>query len=186
MSAEKIINQIKKDSEKEVKKIISNANKQADIIIKNLIDKAKQESNLILKNGMNHSDSIKKILISKANQDIKRKITKERENIIEQCFEKAKEKLTNLNDKEYEKLVKKLINQGCRKLDGECTVKISKNIDKKISNKLGIKVSGKTDSIGGIICISKNGKKILDNTFNGILKREKDKIRIKVGKILFS
>ena len=39
---------------------------------------------------------------------------------------------------------------------------------------------------GGVIIISDDGKIKLDNTFEGILKRRKEQIRLKVGKLLFS
>ena len=49
-----------------------------------------------------------------------------------------------------------------------------------------MKFESKIESIGGIILKSIDGKIIFNNTFEGILKREKERIRIKVGKFLFS
>ena len=186
MSAEIIIEQIKKDSQKVVKQILKEAEKHANKIIKDAKDEAKNESKQILSNGEKQSESIKKILVSKANQDEKRKITNVKEIIIEECFEKAQYKLTELEDKKYEKLVTKLINEGSKKLGGKCTVRASRSIDKKVAKKLGFEVTGKIEASGGIILTSSNGKITLDNTFEGILRREKDRIRIKVGKLLFS
>lgn len=185
MSAEKIIEQIKKDSQKEIEQILTEAEKQATKIVNNSIDKAKKESKEILSNGEKQSEGIKKILVSKANQDAKRKSIKARETVIEKCFEKAQRKLAELGDKEYEKLVTRLISEGSKKLGGNCTVQTSRDIDKKVAKKLGMKVTGKIEATGGIILISSNGKITLDNTFEGILRREKDRIRIKVGKLLF-
>ena len=83
-------------------------------------------------------------------------------------------------------MVNKFIREGIKKIGDESSIKISNDIDKKIAKKFGLKIIGKTDSIGGVIIISKDGKIILDNTIEGIIKREKDRIRIKIGKILFS
>ncbi|HDQ15670.1 MAG TPA: hypothetical protein ENN45_01255 [Bacteroidetes bacterium] len=186
MSAEKIIQQIEKDSEKEIKEIIKEAEKQA----KDILDSAKKEAKLdaekILTNGKNQSENIKRILISKANQDNKKETMNTREKIIDECFVKAHHELSILKGEKYEKLVKRLMQNGYKKIGSNCVVHTSKDEDKKIAKEIGIPVGGTIESAGGIILRSKDGRITLDYTFNGILKREKDKLRIKVGKLLFS
>jgi V/A-type H+-transporting ATPase subunit E len=186
MSAEKIIKQINKDAQKEVKQIINEAEKQYSQIINDSKKEALNKSELMISNGIKHSEVIKKILISKANQEAKREITKTKEIIIEECFKKADNKISEINDEKYKTIVTKLMKEGRKKLGGKCKILISKNIDRKIAEKLDIEVTGKIKSTGGIVLKSIDGKIILDNTFNGILKREKDKIRIKVGRLLFT
>lgn len=186
MSAEKIIEQIKKDSEKEIKEILGEAKKQAASILKSAKKEAEKESEKILSDGKKQSENIKKILVSKANQDAKREIMNAREQIIEECFTKAHHELSILKEKEYERLVRKLMEDGCKKLESGCKVLVSRDIDKKIAGDLGISIDGTVESSGGIILKSSDGRVTLDHTFDGILKREKDKIRIKVGKLLFS
>ena len=64
MTVENIIEQIKKDSEKEVKQIITNTEKQA----KDILIKAKKEANIeaekIIKQGIKHSENNKKIILA--------------------------------------------------------------------------------------------------------------------------
>ena len=127
-----------------------------------------------------------KIIISKANQDAKRKIMNVREKIIEECFSIAHQKLSVLKESEYEKTVTKLIENGKKKIEGQCSVTISREIDKQIAKNMGLRVTGEIESSGGIILISSDGRITLDNTFDGILKRKKNEIRIEVGKLLFS
>ena len=86
MSVEKIIDQIKEDSQKEVDQIIKDAEIQSKKIINEYIEKAKKESKDIIENGKKQSDGIKKILISKASQDAKRAITKSREKFIKNAL----------------------------------------------------------------------------------------------------
>jgi len=186
MTAEKIIEQIKKDSEKEIKQILKAAEKQAESIINTAKKDAQMESEKILSNGKKQSENIKKILVSKANQDAKREIMKAREKIIEECFTKAHHKLSTLDEEEYKKIVNKLIKDGCKKLGEQCTIAVSRGIDRKIAESMGLKVMGTIEVSGGIVFRSSDGRVTLDNTFDGILRREKDKIRIKVGKLLFS
>jgi vacuolar-type H+-ATPase subunit E/Vma4 len=108
------------------------------------------------------------------------------EQIIEECFIKAHHKLSTLDENEYKKMIRKLIEDGVKKLGRSCTIHVSRDIDKKIAQDMGIKVTGSIESSGGIILTSRNDMVTLNHTFDGILKREKDKIRIKVGKLLFS
>lgn len=186
MSAEKIIEQIKKDSAKEIHLINLEAEKQ----VKNIIQIAKKEAEIqaekIVENGKQQSEKQKKIQLSKANQDIKREIMNTKEKIIDNCFIKAHHELCILKGERYEKLIKKLIVDGQNKLGKDCTILYTRLVDKKIATDLGLKVEGRVDSSGGIILKSADGKVILDNTFDGIVKRNKDKLRIKVGKLLFS
>ncbi len=186
MTAEKIIVQIKKDSENEIKQIIKNAAEQAKNIISNAKKEAELEAKKILLDGEQKSENIKKILISKANQDIKRETMNAREKIIENCFTKAHHELSIMKGNNYENIVKKLIKDGRKKLGGKCSLLISRAADKTIAQDMGISIDGRIETSGGIILKSVDGKVTLDHTFDGILKREKDKIRRKVGRILFS
>ena len=186
MSAEKIIEQIKKDSEKEIQQIIKEAEKQAKNIIQTAQKEAEIQAERIIEDGKQQSKKQKKILLSKTNQELKRDIMNTKEKIIDDCFTKAHHELSILKGERYEKLVKKLIKDGQKKLGNDCAILVTRDIDKNIATNLGLKIKGKIDSSGGIILKSADGKVSLNNTFDGILKRDKDKIRIIVGKLLFS
>ena len=186
MTAEKIIEQIKKDTDLEISKIKKDAEDQAKIIINNSKKELEEEIKKILTDSKIKSENVKKIHISKANQDIKREIMNAREKIIDQCFSKAHHELSILKGKNYEKIVKNLIKDGMKKLGGKCSIITSRAADKRIAQEIGISVVGRVEKTGGIIIKSEDGKVTLDYTFDGILEREKGKIRRKVGKILFS
>ena len=108
MTAEKIIERIKKDSEKEIKAILEEAERQASGIIKDAKKEAEHEYEKMIADGNRHGENIKKILVSKASQDAKREAMKAREKIIEECFTKAYQKLSKLSGKEYKKIVTNL------------------------------------------------------------------------------
>ena len=186
MPAEKIIEQIKKDSQKEISQILKDAEKEAKHIIATAKEEAKKQVDKILADGKIQSENIVKILVSKANQDAKKEIMKAREKIIDECFVKAHHKLSTLDEQKYKNMVTKLMQDGRKKIGRDCTVITSRDIDKKIAEDLGIKITGSVESSGGVVLISSNGRITLDHTFDGILKREKDKIRIQVGRLLFS
>jgi V/A-type H+-transporting ATPase subunit E len=186
MSAEKIIEQIKKDSQKEINQILKEAKQQATSLIKDAKEEAQQESEQILSKGKQQAESIKRILISKANQDSKRELMNAREKIIEECFTKAHHELSILKGPKYDKIVKKLIEDGRKKLGGEGLIWVTREAGKKVADQLGLKINGYVESAGGVVLKSEDGKVVLDHTFDGILKREKNKMRPMVGQILFS
>lgn len=185
MTAEKIIERIKKDSEKEIKHLLSEVEKQTLSIIENAKKDAKQESEKILVNGKQEAENIIKISTSKASQDAKREIMNAREKIIDECFLKAQHELSTLTETSYKNLVKKLIEDGNNKLKGQCNIMASRDFDREIAKDMDLKVIGTVEATGGIIVKSNDGRITLDHTFDGILKRKKDEIRRKVGKLLF-
>ena len=186
MSAEKIIEQIKKDSEKEIKQIQADTAKQRKEIMIKARKEAENEAKKILENGKKINDNKKKVLISKAKQESKRQIIKAKEEVIEECFIKAQQRLSQIKGREYEDLLKKLVKNGIEKLGKNCKVLISRQTDKKIMKEYDLEIIGKTDASGGVILKSADGRVTLDYTLDGILKRDKQRIRIKVGKLLFS
>lgn len=186
MSAEKIIEQIKKDAEKEIKAIQKDAEKEANKIIDDAKKQAKEEADKILENGKKQAENTKRIIISKENQSIKREIMKTKEKVIEDCFVKAHQKLSMIKGKEYEDTVTKYVQVGVKQLGKNCSVLTSRVEDKKIIEKLGLKSAGTIEASGGVKLVSKDRRITLDYTFDGILKRDKNKIRNKVGKLLFS
>lgn len=186
MSAEEIINQIKKDSQTEIKQIQRETEKQIETIVNNAKQEAEVEAEKILADGKKQSENVKKILVSKASQDVKQDLLKAKEKIIEECFVKAHHELSVLTETKYKKIVTSLMKDGKQKLGGNCTVLVCRDVDKKIAKELGLQISGTIETCGGIMLKSTDGRVTLDHTFDGILHREKDKLRIKVGKLLFS
>ena len=71
MSVENIINQIKIDTDNEIKQILNEAKKQADLIMKNEQKNAIIQSENLISIGEKKSDSLKQIIISKENQKAK-------------------------------------------------------------------------------------------------------------------
>lgn len=186
MSVEKIIQQIKKDSEEEIKKIIDEARKQASDIIKKAKEEAKAEAKKIILEGKRKGEALKKAMIAKAKQENKKAITKVKEELINKCFTDAYHKISKLRGKEYEEIVKGMIREGERKLGKNCKIIITREEDKKIVDEMGLTVAGKTNASGGIVLRSSDDKIIIDYTFDSILERNKEKLRIEVGRILFS
>ena len=186
MSAEKIIQLIKKDAESEVKNTLKNAIKQANSIIEKAKKDAKKQAENIISDGEKNSENIKRILIAKAKQEISHEFMNVKETMINESFLQAYSQIPKIKEEEYKLIITKLMKSSIKKLGEDCKISISRDFDKIIANNLNLKVIGSTDSAGGFIAISNDERIKLNNTFEAIIKRKKDKIRIKIGKILFS
>ncbi len=186
MSEETIVNKIKSDAQHKANNIKQEAEQQAEQIKDEATKEAKQQAKEIREKGKQQAENKKKIMISQAHQQAKRKEMNAKEEIIETCFSKALEQLAAMNESSYNSLVKQLIEQGKKQINGPCTVEVATDKDEKIAKKLEIPVTGKVEATGGVILHSKQGTITIDNTFEGILKREKQRIRVEVGKLLFT
>jgi V/A-type H+-transporting ATPase subunit E len=185
MSTEKIIQRIQKDTEEQIQLIMEESEKQVKAIIKKAKENAEQEAESIIRIGQLESENTKKIMVSKATQDIRRDTMNVKEEIIEQCFSEALEKLKDIPEAQYQAFVKTLIRNGKKRLGNQCSVSVSRAIDSKIAKEENVSVHGTITSIGGVILHSPDEMITIDNTFERLLSRKKDDIRIHVGKLLF-
>ncbi|RLF42374.1 MAG: hypothetical protein DRN12_00420 [Thermoplasmata archaeon] len=186
MTVEKIINRIKRDASETVKQIIKEAEEKAKGIIEEAKEEARGEAKKIIEDGRKQAENIRRIHVSRANQDAQRRIMNIKEEFIERCFARAVEKLQNLSGDEYKKIVATLIEKARRTLDGDIIAYISRDEDEEILKNYDIPVKGRIEAIGGVILQSKDGSKRIDNTFEGVLSRRKPVIRTIIGKILFT
>lgn len=186
MSEETIIKKIRSDAEQNAVKIKKEAEQEAKKIKSIATKEAKDHAQQILEKGEETAKNRKKVLISQAHQDMKRKLMNAKEQVIETCFTKAIDHLEQLDDAEYKKIVRHLILKGKEQLFGNCVLLISRDIDKEIAKELDISIAGETSATGGIVLVSETKDITIDNTFEGILTREKQQLRVQVGKHLFS
>ena len=185
MSAEAIIQQIEKDAEQEIKKI----NKETEKTIKDIETRYQQETKeqqtLILEKGKQDAQNIQKIELSKANQEAKRQQMQKKEQLIETCFTQAFQQLASIDDTQYEQIINRYIDKGREQINDPFYIQSSKKQDNTIAKKHNITVKGTVKATGGIKMISEKGTITIDSTFEGILKKRKQDIRIQVGTILF-
>lgn len=185
MPLEKIIRKIEKDADKEVERIIGEAEGKAKQI---LSEGASEAQGLIEKMKVAHEksvDSMKKKRLSAARREVRHIIMKAREDVISLCFTQAMEELKTLKKDKYQGIVANLITRG-KPLLKQAVVVPTRDTDKKVTRELGMELADDTVSaMGGVVLREKDGSMELDNTFEGILERKKDDIRIRVSQALF-
>ncbi|MBU4255760.1 MAG: V-type ATP synthase subunit E [Candidatus Thermoplasmatota archaeon] len=186
---DKIIERIKKESDAKVKEIMDNANNEAENIRKRnekdtgkMIEKIRQAYE-------NDAETVKNTILSGAKIESKRIQLQVREDIINECFIRAEKNLANMDGGVYEKFLDRIIREGVDVV-GENTVMRCAEKDitvvKKIASSLNVGIDKNfLNTTRGVIIESKDGKIRVDNTFDGILSRNKESVRKEVAEILF-
>jgi V/A-type H+-transporting ATPase subunit E len=186
MSSHNLIKRIQDESQTEINRIRQQADQQTEQILSEARTLAKQEAAGILERGKQQSETIKKILISKAHQEVNRTKMNAKDAIIDDCFQQAQKQLASLNSAQYRKIATHLLETGCKRIQKPGGVRISRDEDKDLAQKKGLTIMGSQPAMGGMVILSTDGKLTVDNTFEGILQRKKQEIRTEVGKLLFT
>jgi len=147
MEAEQVIGKILSDAESEAGKIKREAKEKAEAeqskFDAELAEFKKQTEVLAKKAG----EEKKAHLLAAARMDIAQEYLREKRDILNEVFEKARSELVNLGDKEYLDFMSKLIHKAVETGDEEVLVdKAEKRVDhefiKQINHELGIGYKG--------------------------------------------
>lgn len=194
---EKIKEQILQESENTVNKILQEAKKQAETIINKAQIQATEKAELVRKKAIN--DSLEKVRIanSMAELEMRKSTLLTKQDIIDEVFSKVLDKLSSLDSAEYEKLIFNMLLNATETGDEE--VVLSSNRKSKISEgfinsvnqslvsagkKGNLKLSDKTANIvGGFILMSQGIE--VNNSFEALIRLNRDEIEPKVAQILF-
>ena len=197
---------ILQEAKKSAEHIIQEAQKSAEEILEKQrqlgVQKANESARLIVKKAESEVELNK--LRSMANAKIKANwvILSKKETWVDNVLNEAKNKLKILTQsKEYISILEKLITEASVILGGknlevllneqDSTLPLKlDDLAKEISEKTGfetkLRLSGeKLKVIGGAIVRTANGKVIMDNTFDDILRRREKDLRFEIAKILF-
>jgi len=185
---DRIIERIKKESESKVKEILDSASNEVKNIRKRNEKETKKMVEKIKQEYEKEAVVIRNTIISGAKIESKRIQLDAREDIINECFRRSEKKLANIEGKEYEKFLNRSIKEGVdivgKNAVTECTEKDSRAV-KKIASVLNVAVDEKfLNNTGGVVIKSKDGKIRVDNTFEGILSRNKELLRKELAEIL--
>ena len=190
-SAESIIQEAQESVEAMLEKQRQLGIQRANELIPSILKKAESEA------GFN------KLRIM-ANAKIKANwaVLSEKERWIAAVLNEAKNMLRIFTQsKEYLPILEKLIAEACIILGGEelevllnehdSTLqleldKLAKEIGEKNGSKTKLRLSEeKIEVIGGAVVATMNGKVVMDNTFDDIIRRREKDLRFKIAKILF-
>ncbi len=180
-----IIDKIMADADETAKKIISEAQKEADITISAAEDKAAREK---IKNDKLIEEEKEKATakqLSSAQMQAKKAILAQKQDILEEVINEARNRLVNLSDAEYVKTIGTMLDNIDKKLGTEIIVSADdrKRLSDVISEK-GFTLSDRTANIDGGLIV-KDGDIEYNYSFSSIIAIEKEEIQQIAAKILF-
>ncbi|MEN3190721.1 MAG: V-type ATP synthase subunit E [Atribacterota bacterium] len=197
MSIKDIKEKIISDAKNKANKIIEDANNKA----KEIREKAKKESEdikLKILNRINQEILLKKgKIITEANLGARKTILSTKQDIIEKTFNKALDKITKLDDRQYLNFIKKIILNNIEKGDEAIFIspldkdRISKNFIKEINDEL--QANGKQGKLklsstyldikGGVVIGSDNIRK--NSSLEIMFKNVREELETKISRFLF-
>jgi V/A-type H+-transporting ATPase subunit E len=201
---EKIVSSIMSDAQVKADSILEEAEKESNSILEEGDKIALMEKEKILEDSKKQSTMRYQQIISEAKMNSRRMELDAREEVIEDSFKKAEEKLVEIassNSVDYLESLKEIVNEAALEIGGgeliihvkqEDVAKISESlsslemdIKNKTSNETKFEIGENINTIGGAIVKTKNGDIEVNNTIEARLQRYKKSLRSEVARILF-
>lgn len=200
---EKIVSSIMSDAQLKADSILEDAEKESKSILDEGEKIALTENEKILEEGKKQSSMRYQQIISEAKMNSRRMELDAREQVIEESFKKAEEKLSEIassDSAEYKNALKEIIIEAAVEIGGgDLVISLKQEDVAKLSDLSSIEsqIKEKTDkdtklemgenikTIGGAIVKTKNGDIEVNNTIEARLTRFKKSLRSEVAKVLF-
>jgi len=206
LETQRITEQILIDAREDAKSIILEARKSAEMMIEKQRElgrqKAAERVSSILNKAKNEADLVRGMVFT----DIRKKagwmVLSEKQRLIANVIDAAKSRLEDLTktDKYASELERIIVDGGIALGGGRLQVLLNKRdsalplkldaMSKAVSEKTGHKTElalckERIDASGGAVVKTADGKIVLDNTFEAMLKRREKELRLKIARILF-
>ena len=201
---EKIVSSILSDAKFKADSILEEAKKKSNSILEEGEKVALMEKEKILEDSKKLSTMRYQQIISEAKMNSRRMELDAREEVIEESFKKAEEKLGEIassNSAKYKESLNEIIMEAALEIGGgklviflkqEDVAKISDSIStlemdikEKTGNETNLEIGKNINTIGGAIIKTKNGEIEVNNTIEARMQRYKKSLRSEVARILF-
>jgi len=201
---EKIVSSILSDAKFKADSVLEEADKKSNSILEEGEKIALMEKEKILEDSKKQSTMRYQQIISEAKMNSRRMELDAREEVIEESFKKAEEKLEEIassDSAEYKESLKKIIMEAALEIGGgelviflkqEDVAKINdsifsleRDVKEKAGNETNLEIGNNINTIGGAIIKTKNGDIEVNNTIEARMLRFKKSLRSEVARILF-
>jgi len=181
---DKILNQ----AETELLSSIKNSLEESQQTLTNSQTTLDQEYDRIISDGKKEAEKLEKQIVGSSDLESRNKQLVIVDDSIEQVFDKAIEKIKNVErNSDYSKLITSLIDDSTKVLGTSDVIVYTNSKDKDVVKKAlskfsGAKLSSETiDCLGGVQVRSKDGTMIFNNTIDAKLERMKPLIRKEIA-----
>lgn len=194
---ENIKGKILQDAELKANEILDKARLQAKEIIEKANQKAASRAKEISQKSVYDINEKKRIINSNVELEMRKDILSAKQQSIEEVFDKALERLNNLDKSKYEKVIYDLLMDSAESGEEELVMsesrkgqlsdgfigKVNKALE-KAGKKGNIKLSDETRNISGGFILKSQGVEI-NNSFESVIRLYRDEIEPKVAEIFF-
>lgn len=201
---EKIVSSILSDAKFKADSISEEAENESKSILQEGEKVALMEKEKILEDSKKQSAMRYQQIISEAKMKSRRMELDSREEVIEESFKKAEEKLVEIassESAEYKESIKNIITEAALEIGGgdlilllkqedEAKIKdsiseIENDVKAKTGKETNLEMGNNINTIGGTIIKTKNGDIEVNNTIEARMLRFKKSLRSEVARILF-
>jgi V/A-type H+/Na+-transporting ATPase subunit E len=201
---DKIVSSIMSDAQIKADSIIQEVENEVSVILEEGKNKSQMETDKILEDANKQSQMKYQQIISEAKMNSRRMELEAREEVIEEAFKKAEDKLKEITSStatEYIESLKKIVSEASVEIGGGELIVLLKSddapkikdsiasLEKYITEKTGVKTNlemgENINTIGGAVVKTKNGEIEVNNTIESRMLRFKKTLRSEVAGILF-
>lgn len=201
---EKIVSSIMSDAQIKADTILEKAEEENNSILEKGQKEALQEKEKILEDAKKHSNMKYQQLISEAKMNSRRMELEAREEIIEETFKKAEDKLKEIASSdaaEYKESLKLIITEAATEIGGgelmvllkdsdvtkirDTLPAIAQDVATQTGKQTELELGENIKTIGGAVVRTKNGEIEVNNTIEARMSRFKKDLRSKVAAVLF-
>ncbi len=198
----KILDDAKKEADESIEKSRKTAQGALEEKRQEARKKAEEESGTLIKTAEDQARSIVESAIANSRIRMNWMILSEKEKIIDKVFDEVKIKLKEFTrSNEYDRMLESLIEEGAiaagggqlqvhlNNYDHERNLpldRLSDNVEKATGVKTTLRKAEVTNSIGGVLIKSNDGKVAVDNTFEALIKSRRKDLEPKISAILFT
>ncbi len=186
---EKILNEIRKESEENVNRIISEGQRAAEEILEEARKNAENEAKKFSESAAAEEAELKERAISQKALNVRNAVLLKKHSIIKDIVSEGKERILNLPDEEYFKFLTGLLNKYAHKEDGTILLceKDKKRLEEAFKREIddkGLKISDESlKEDGGFVLIYGDIEERC--TVNAIFESKAEKISDIVTKAVF-
>lgn len=177
-----LIQKIKLDAQSQAEEMQKEADKKKEEIVNGQVKLALEEKAKMIEKAEKEAEIVKSRILSNADLRVRDEMLKAKQEVIDKVFLLAKERLMNLDDKEYAEFVKNQI--STLDLTGEESIIVPNN-RKNLINDLGLnlKVSEEETIDSGFTLV--NNKVRLNFSFETLIDFFREDLETEIAQVLF-
>lgn len=181
-----VVKSILAEAEQKAKEIVKEGSKQADKIKKDSEKQSLQNQKDFLEQEKKSNKELLKKEVSKTGIELKKKMLDKKREFIDKAFVDALEGLKKLPEAKKKTILKKLLTQALKEMD-DAKYFYSNEADKKIIKSINSNLSfaDLVNTAGGVILENKDKTVRINNTFEVLMYKIRERETNEVNSILF-